>query len=150
MGINDIFSASPVTPDYAGITTMWSTMISSIHAYNANINVGIGLTFSPQNVFNYMQTNGALFDGYTYMKRLAGLHAQAISIFDTSGQRTAKVFMVNTHACMDKQTGFDTVTAAKHSRDTGTYVRKAEFIHPNTTGYKQIWDCMYAAIKCNS
>lgn len=143
LGINDTFRPMNGTKIEDNI----QTMINSIHAYDANIKVGVAL--AP--MVNSQQdswadgTNG----GQDRKKFLIDLYERVIEKFKE--REDEKIFIVPTNTCIDTVNNFITKTIKVNSRKNGkTKEVCADPIHPADSGYFQIADAYYYFLKCKA
>ena len=130
LGINGLFS---LTSDYSAIqyiSTMVediNKMISSIHSYDSTIKIGIMITIPPtSNQDTFYNDYGNTQSLERYLRNNMIWANQIISIY---GNRTSEeIYIIPTNAVIDRANGF------------------TNGVHPNTTGYNQMGDEIYAWI----
>lgn len=151
LGINDVFSISDLTAADAKVATMATQMndiIANIKAYNANIRVGIVVTFPPanQDAFGYTYSLGQLSEMYI-RTGLVTWQKKVLEIYDTAASEANKVYAVPAHTNLDSPNNFPVITRPVNSRNTTTEVIQSNGVHPFTTGYAQIADTYFGIIK---
>jgi lysophospholipase L1-like esterase len=60
---------------------------------------------------------------------------------------TPWLFIGQSAIAMNTDLGYSTTTVAAHSRTSTTVVRKNQAVHPNTDGYEQVGDAMWAVLR---
>lgn len=149
LGVNDMFSSTDLVDANSRAVTMLSQLneiIANIHAYNANIRIGIIVTTpnANQDAFGESYTVGQLSELYrktglvTWQKKL-------LEAYDNTATINSKTYLISTHLNLDIDNNFPTVTRAVNSRNTATEIIQSNGVHPASTGYAQIAD-MYAGI----
>lgn len=149
LGINDVFSYTDIPTAEAKVATMvtqLNAIIANIHAYNANIRIGLVVTFPPadQNAFGESYSVGQLSEMY----RKTGLitwQNKMLSEYDNTTTVNNKTYLVAAHLNLDVRNNFQTTTRAVNSRNTNTETVQSNGVHPAASGYAQISD-MYAGL----
>lgn len=130
LGINGLFSCAS---DYAAIQYIGTMvedinkMILSIHSYDPTIKIGIMITIPPtsnQDKFSNDYGNSQSLDRYLRNNMIWG--DQIISIY--GNRKNENVYIIPTNAVIDRVNGF------------------TNGVHPNTVGYNQMGDEIYAWI----
>jgi len=153
LGINDVFS---LTSD-AAVDSTASTMISqleamilNIHAFNANVRIGIAITTPPIATQDGFGTNyGCGQPRWRFKRNIVRLARNLINAFQGRGATVSKVYIVPISVCLDTLHNMAQVTVAVNSRNTATVTRLNNGVHPDTSGYYQCADAYYAFLKGN-
>lgn len=153
LGINDIFaSTTDATADTiaAAAKVSLDALIASMKAYNSSIKIGLALTIPPsasQDAFGTSYDSGQ--NRYRYRRNLDRWHKM---LLESYGYRTAEnIYLVPYNTCLDTEHCMSFATAAAwNSRAALTTSRQNNGVHPDTPGYYQIADALYAWIKAIS
>jgi lysophospholipase L1-like esterase len=149
LGVNDMFSSTDLVDSNSRVATMLTQLneiIANIHAYNANIRIGLVVTTpnANQDAFGESYTVGQLSEMY----RKTGLvtwQKKMIEAFDNTATINSKTYLISAHLNLDIDNNFPTITRAVNSRNTTTETIQSNGVHPASSGYAQIAD-MYAGI----
>lgn len=147
LGINDMFSSMDLSNAQLRATNMITQLkdiILNIHTYNANIRIGLIVTFPPadQNAFGETYSNFQLSEMYrktglvTWQKKL-------IEEFDNTTSINAKTYLVSAHLAHDADNNSQVITRPVNSRNSNMETIESNGVHPLI--YEQITD-MYAGI----
>lgn len=152
LGINDLFSATSdaaVATLAASMLANLETMITSIHAYDAAINIGLMLTIPPS--FNQDSFGNNYQSGYTRWRHKRNTVVyNNLMIAQFSGRTVSnKIFLIPTNCNLDTINNMSVAAATPvNSRNSTTVVRQSNGVHPATPGYNQMADSVYAFLKC--
>lgn len=149
LGINDVFNISDLQSAENKTTTMLNqlkAMRANIKAYNANIRVGIVVTFPPadQDAFGFSYSVGQTSEMYTKTGLLTW-QKKLIAEFDNDTERDNGTYLVSAHLNLDTDYNYPTSEVAANSRNTKTLTMQNNGVHPAASGYAQIAD-MYAGL----
>jgi len=150
IGINDVFSFTSdaeVGYQIPAIIARLDILIASIHAYNAACKIGICLTIPPaksQDAFGNSYDTGQTRWRY---KRNNWLWVR--KLIDTYKGRTAEqIWLIPYNVCIDTVNNFPFGSAASvNSRNPTAISRANNGVHPQTYGYLQLSDVVYAVTK---
>lgn len=135
LGINDTWRPMNSTTTLDNL----KAMIESIHAYNADIKIGIALVLPPY--LGEGTTQAALKD-----------HVLRLNINKTlidGLQNMANVYLIPINCYLDTSYGFTLSDVAIGGRISTTIRTASDVTHPSPEGYYQIADAYYAFLKCN-
>ncbi|WP_286753862.1 MULTISPECIES: SGNH/GDSL hydrolase family protein [Sphingobacterium] len=151
LGINDMFGQDDLTAAATKAATMMTQlkeMIDSIHAYNANIRVGIIITFPPadQDAFAASYNLGQTSEKYTRIGLLTW-QKKVLSDLDTTTNFNARTYVIPAHFNLDCEYNFPSENVKPNASYSGSILvnQQTNGVHPNADGYDQIAR-MYAAI----
>lgn len=148
LGINDVFGQASDTGATSIATTRLNqldTLITSIKAVNGTIKVLLCIPTPPANQDAFGK-NYLVGDTSWRHKRNMLLWAQSM-ITKYSGQEANRIYLVPTNVALDTVNNYPTETVAVNSRNATTVVRQSNGVHPATSGYQQIGDAIFYAVK---
>lgn len=68
-----------------------------------------------------------------------------------SGQEASRIYLVPTNTALDTENGYPLAASAPvNSRSSVMVQRQNNGVHPDTSGYQQIGDALWAFLKCNA
>ena len=135
LGINDTWRPMNNTNTLDNI----KTMIDSIHAYNADIKIGVALVLPPY--LGEGTTQSALID---HVLRLNINKSLIDGLTDIDN-----VYLVPINCYLDTIYGFTLSDVSIGGRISATIKTASDVTHPSAEGYHQIADAYHAFIKCN-
>lgn len=150
LGINDTFSAdsdAAITTVMNTLTNQLNGMITSIKAAVSGIRIGLCLMTPPaanQDAFGNNYTAGQYQARFLRNQKL--WVERMISMWDGT---QANVFLVPIHANLDTVNNVATTSVVVNARNPATYQQQNNGVHPNTYGYFQITDSLFAFLKGN-
>lgn len=151
LGINDVFGITSQTDAVNKTNTMLSQMteiIDNIHTYNANIRIGLVVTFPPagQDAFGTNYSLGQTSEKYTKTGLLTW-QKKLIETFDNTTSWNSKTYLVSAHLNIDTEYNYPSSQVAPNARYSGslTVDFQSNGVHPASSGYAQIAD-MYAGL----
>ena len=140
-GLNDVIWLGGATSEgtFAYLLNYWDAMIESIHSYNANIKIVLGL-ITPQKENDNFSGNYNTLGGDQYKRNQEIWNKMMLDHFDNDSYRNSNVFIVANHAHFDTRfsTKSQVVHPCKYLNDYTEEVTTS--IHPNTVGAKYIGD----------
>lgn len=151
LGTNDLLTVSPSVLDQR-ITDMKSdfdAMCSNIKSAVSGIRVGLCLCMPPAlsqdswPASTYISSISRL----QFYKALHTWWKEAINVYDTSAQRTAKTYVLGSHATIDTENNFPKVNGNANARNTTQIARYSNAVHPDNSGLNQISDSIRAMLK---
>jgi lysophospholipase L1-like esterase/transcriptional antiterminator Rof (Rho-off) len=152
LGINDAFSyttdATVVAAAIAAFVNL-DLLITSIKAAGAGVKVALMIPTPPANQDGFGYGYGT---GQTAWrdKRNIMLWAKEL-ITKYTGQEASRIYLVPTNTALDVVNGYPlSASAPVNSRSSVTVQRQNNGVHPDTSGYQQIGDCLWAFLKCNA
>lgn len=148
LGINDVFgqtSDAGATSTANTRLTQLDTLINSIKSVNGTIKVLLMIPPPPANQDAFGK-NYLVGETSWRHKRNMLLWAQAM-ITKYSGQEANRIYLVPTNVAIDTVNNYPTETVAVNSRNSNTVARQSNGVHPATSGYQQIGDAVFYAVK---
>jgi lysophospholipase L1-like esterase len=152
LGINDAFSyttdATVIAAAIAAFVDL-DLLITSIKAAGAGVKVGLMIPTPPASQDGFAAAYGT---GQTAWrdKRNIMLWAQEL-ITKYTGQEASRIYLVPSNTALDVVNGYPLLAAAPvNSRSSVTVQRQSNGVHPDTSGYQQIGDALWAFLKCNA
>ena len=135
LGTNDIGAANHNTD--TEIISYYNDMITSIHAYDSNIKIGLWL---PPTRALYANTNKRGID--------ASLRMNKLLINTYSNSESNKIYLVPVYINLDPYHDYTSQTVYVNDRDT-THTMEIvnDAVHPAIIGYEHIADVIYSYIK---
>lgn len=149
LGINDVFSYTSdadVDALYTLNYTKLEAMITNIKAFNANVKIGIMIPTPPSFNQDSFGKNYASVQNQWRFKRNIHRYAKKL-IAAYTGREASNIYAIPTNCCIDTENNMSVETVAVNSRNSTTVVRQSNGVHPATSGYYQIADCVYYALK---
>jgi lysophospholipase L1-like esterase len=152
LGINDAFS---YTTDEAVIAaavaafTNLDLLITSIKAAGAGVKVGLMIPTPPASQDGFAAAYGA---GQTAWRDKRNIMLWAKTLIERyTGQEASRIYLVPTNTALDVVNGYTLATSAPvNSRSSVMIQRQSNGVHPDTGGYQQIGDALWAFLKCNA
>jgi len=152
LGINDAFSYTTDEAVIAAAIAAFNNLdllITSIKAAGAGVKVGLMIPTPPANQDGFGAGYGT---GQTAWrdKRNIMLWAKEL-ITKYTGQEASRIYLVPSNTALDVVNGYPLLAAAPvNSRSSVTVQRQSDGVHPDTSGYQQIGDALWAFLKCNA
>lgn len=149
LGINDIFgqtSDSGVVSIASKNMANLNDLILNIRSYNAGIRIGMLVAIPParyQDAFGYNYDCGQTRARY---KRNILLYNQIMTDY-FKGQEANKIYLCPLQYVVDPINGFPSSQVDVNSRSTVQVTRLNNSVHPNTSGYNQMADEIWAFLK---
>jgi lysophospholipase L1-like esterase len=150
LGINDVFSQTSdagVDSVAAAMAIQLESMITSIHAFDPAVRIGLCVTTPPSATNDGFGANyGCGQTRWRFKRNILRLGRTIINQFqgrETSG----KTFIVPLLVCLDTLHNMQSATVAANSRTATTVTRLTNGVHPDATGYYQCADAYYAFLK---
>lgn len=149
LGINDVFSASAIT-SFTTYVNYAKTIADAFLADNASCKIIIALPTICGNTNDGFAANygAAPPPRSIYEANLFGLRAALIAAFD-GGAYNANVKVGSVGLSVDRFYGYATSSVAVAARITATADEHTNAVHPNTDGYEQAGDAMFADLLAN-
>lgn len=149
LGINDIFNAaddSAATTAVALCADSISLIVHSIQSAVPAAKIGVALPIPPsvsQDAFGDDYQSGRTTLRYAenwkmLIKKLAGYFA---------GNTASLVYLLPFSVSLDTENNMPTTTSAVNSRNATIIKRQTNSLHPDTSGYYQLADVVYAWVK---
>jgi lysophospholipase L1-like esterase len=159
LGINDVFGAASdsevatvldsIEADIESmIDTSASPAATTVRGDVSGVRVGIGITIPPstsQDSFGSSYGTSQSHDRYRRNNQL--LQERLIATYDNDTMRSRGVYVVPIHLGLDINNNMKAAATAFNARNTDTYIKQTNGVHPENTGYWQIADSVYAFIK---
>ena len=151
LGINDMHYDSSNLYDAkihaAEFIEMMNTVIESVKGVNSSIKVAICLATPPNTNPEAFGTSGVNICDYDEY-RIANLVLCEALIDEYDYRESEGIYLIPINACLDTKYNMPTETGYPNSRSTQqiTIPTNAANVHPNSAGYHQIADEMYAFI----
>ena len=152
LGINDVivkFTDADLNAQLTSSMADLETMITGIHAYDANIKIGIVIPFPPSSSQDAFGVNYAC--GYKRWRFKRNIVAWARKVNTQFAGRTVtnKVFIVPGGVGYDTAYNCETTTGGTlvNSRSSIKIAMQGNAVHPDVPGYKQIADGYHAFLK---
>jgi lysophospholipase L1-like esterase len=152
LGINDAFSYTTDATVIAAATAAFANLdllITSIKAAGAGVKVGLMIPTPPAGQDGFGAGYGT---GQTAWrdKRNIMLWAKEL-ITKYTGQEANRIYLVPTNTALDTENGYPLAASAPvNSRSSVMVQRQSNGVHPDTGGYQQIGDALWAFLKCNA
>lgn len=148
-GINDVFSFLTDATVNAAITTAASQLaswITSIKAAVPGIRIGICMTIPPTESQDAFGTNYPNLQWRKrYLRNLHLWHTHLLSAYDSV--IVGQVTLIPYHAPVDTVNNFPLTSRVFNARNSGTYMRQTNAVHPINTGYWQLADFLRGYLK---
>ena len=147
LGINDLFASALLDGSFdvdAKIEQMkgfLNDMITSIHAHNSNIRIGIGIT-TPPAISQDATGNGLNSSAYSleyYVKKgLVKWWEYLLAMYDNEATRTSKIYLVPINCTIDREHNFPTEMQNIDEINTTQISVQNNDVHPDLAGYEQM------------
>jgi lysophospholipase L1-like esterase len=149
LGINDVRTLSTDTEvDNMVLSNKdkINQMITNIHAYNPSIKICIIVPISPS---KNQDAFGKLYGcGVSKARYKRNIHRYSKGIIDNFGSRESElIYLIPGIANLDTVHNMAVENVAANSRNTGTISRQTDGVHPTFSGYYQMADTNYYALK---
>ena len=147
-GINDIFPSQSDSASQAIITkTMlqYEGIIASIHAFDANIKIGILVTIPPSRSEDSFGVDLTGMTRWRY-KRNNQLFAKQL-ILQFSNREGSQIYVVPFNCNLDTVNNMSQASSKANSRTDIMVSRANNAFHPLATGYYQMADTIYYWLK---
>lgn len=148
LGVNDCFNSTTdadVESIAATAFAQLDTLITSIKASNAAVRIGIVAppTYANQDAFgiNYACNQTA----WRAKRNIVTWNKKMYAYF--AGKEAQNVYVVAAGLNVDTESNFPTTTQATNSQNATVITVQNNGVHPDTSGYKQIGDAMFAFLK---
>lgn len=151
LGTNDIFSYTDTTSlmSYINNTTLINidSMINAIHAQVPGVRIALMLPppGSDQDAFGISYAAGQTSWMFNY--NIRRYQRAVLDKYDNITYQSNGVYVVGSNAAYDSQHNAVTTTTVYNSRNTATYAKQSNGVHPANIGYAQIADAYYAMFK---
>lgn len=148
-GINDFFDYTTDASLNGHITTVLGyldTWITSIKAAVPGVRIAICLTIPPaksQDAFGTNYTNDQ--SGRRFRRNMSLWREAVLSAYD--GAIVSKVYVVPYHAAVDTENNYPTILRSYNARNSATYYRQINAVHPDKSGYWQLADLLRSFLK---
>ena len=150
LGTNDVFSQTTDAGVYAASSwafTSLDTLVTSIKAAGAGVKVGLIIPPPPSNDQDAFGANYASGQTRWRYKRNIVLWAKALTE-RYAGQEASRIYIVPANLNLDTVNNMLRAAAAPvNSRSSITVQRQANGVHPDTPGYNQLADGIWAFLK---
>lgn len=151
MGINDMFSCANDSAVSDKITTamaQFETMITSIHAFDANIKIGMLITIPPAHSQDAFGVIGNEPTGQTRARHKRNIMLWSKQLLLQFGNREgSNLFIVPYGSSLDTVNNFNSTTELANSRSAVMVTRENNSLHPGINGYPQMADSTYYWLK---
>lgn len=152
LGINDAFSyttdATVIAAAIAAFVNL-DLLITSIKAAGAGVKVGLMIPTPPAGQDGFGAAYGAGQTAWRDKRNIMLWSKELIAKY--SGQEASRIYLVPSNTALDVVHGYPLLAAAPvNSRSSVTVQRQTNGVHPDTGGYQQIGDCLWAFLKCNA
>lgn len=152
LGINDVFNYVSDATVIAAATAAFANLdllITSIKAAGAGVKVGLMIPTPPASQDGFAASYGTGQPAWRD-KRNIMLWAQEL-ITKYTGQEASRIYLVPSNTALDVENGYPLAASAPvNSRSSVMVQRQNNGVHPDTSGYQQIGDCLWAFLKCNA
>lgn len=150
LGINDVFGVSEenLPETFAEMILQLQGMISSIHKFDADINVGIAITIPPGNDQNaFGKAYGVTYTLWQYKNKNFLWNKALINAFRDSEENNIYLIPINTNLDTYYNMGLeDEQCNARTDKKVTTIVENGN-VHPSEEGYWQIADVYWYFLK---
>ena len=152
LGINDAFGyttdATVVAAAIAAFVNL-DLLITSIKAAGAGVKVALMIPTPPASQDGFAASYGT---GQTAWRNKRNIMLWAKELITKyTGQEASRIYLVPSNTALDVVNGYPLLTAAPvNSRSSITVQRQSNGVHPDTSGYQQIGDALWAFLKCNA
>lgn len=149
LGINDMFSYTDdtsVTAQAGLVLNNYDAMISSIHAYDSTIKVGVMVTIPPsmtQDAFGANYSSGQT--RWRYKQNIMLWLQQLISKF--ANRESSNIYLVPINVNLDTANNMQTISVAQNAENYTAITRQNNGVHPAVAGYNQMGDMIYYWLK---
>lgn len=147
LGINDLFASALLDGSFdvdAKIEQMkgfLNDMITSIHAHNSNIRIGIGIT-TPPAISQDSTGNGLNSSAYSleyYVKKgLVKWWEYLLAMYDNETMRNSKIYLVPVNCTIDRENNFPTEIQNIDEINSNQISVQNNDVHPDLAGYEQM------------
>lgn len=151
LGTNDIFSYTDTSSlmTYINNTVLINidSMINAIHTQVPGVRIAFMLppTGADQDAFGISYAAGQTSWIFNY--NIRRYQRSVLDKYDNSTYQSNGVYVVGSNAAYDSQHNAATTTTVYNSRNTATYAKQSNGVHPANIGYAQIADAYYAMFK---
>ena len=152
LGINDAFSyttdATVIAAAIAAFVNL-DLLITSIKAAGAGVKVGLMIPTPPAGQDGFGAAYGA---GQTAWRDKRNIMLWSKEMIDKyTGEEANRIYLVPTNTALDVVNGYTLAASAPvNSRSSVMVQRQSNGVHPDTGGYQQIGDALWAFLKCNA
>jgi lysophospholipase L1-like esterase len=152
LGINDAFSYTTDATVIAAATAAFANLdllITSIKAAGAGVKVGLMIPTPPAGQDGFGAAYGT---GQTAWRDKRNIMLWAKTLIERyTGQEASRIYLVPTNTALDVVNGYTLATSAPvNSRSSVMVQRQSNGVHPDTGGYQQIGDALWAFLKYNA
>lgn len=152
LGINDAFSYTTDEAVLAAATASFNNLdllIASIKAGVVAAKIALMIPTPPAGQDGFAAAYGA---GQTAWRDKRNILLWAKTLIERyAGQETSSIYLVPSNTALDTVNGYPLLAAAPvNSRSAVTVQRQSNGVHPDTSGYQQIGDALWAFLKCNA
>jgi len=152
LGINDSFgyTSDVAVVDAATVAFVkLDSLITSIKAAGAGVKVALMIPTPPANQDAFAANYGTGQTSWRYKRNIVLWAKEMITKY--AGQEASRIYLVPTNTALDIVNGYPLSTSAPvNSRSSVMVQRQNNGVHPDTSGYQQIGDCLWAFLKCNA
>lgn len=151
LGTNDIFSYTDTTSlmNYINNTTLINidSMINAIQAQVPGVRIALMLPppGSDQDAFGISYATGQTSWMFNY--NIRRYQRAVIDKYDNSTNQSNGIYVIASNAAYDNMHNMATTTTQYNARNTATYAKQSNGVHPANIGYAQIADAYYAVFK---
>ena len=147
LGTNDFFSVSrgAIAAAIATAQGHLTSLIATMQAAVPSINIWICLT--PQPAFTIEaqgRSYGTTYDLHIVKRNYSDWRESLIGLY---GSGAGNVRLAPTSCCIDTRNNYKIVNEAVNARNATTADFQYDNVHPATSGYQQLGDCMYCCLK---
>ena len=148
LGVNDSFNFTTDADVEALTTTAFAqldTLITSIKAANSSVKIGIAIpaVYANQDAFGISYQCGQT--AWRAKRNIVIWNRKLIAYF--SNKEAQNIYLVASGLNVDTENNYPTTTQAINSQNSNTVTIQNNGVHPDTSGYKQIGDALFAFIK---
>jgi len=148
LGINDVFpkqgdgSVQTIT---TAVMAQYEGMIASIHAFDANIKIGIMATIPPSRSEDAFGVDVVGMPRWRYKRNVMLFVKQLILQFQN--REASQIYVVPYNCNLDTVNNMASQSILANSRSTVSITRQSNSLHPIATGYYQMSDTIYYWLK---
>ena len=129
--------------------TYLENMITNIHTVNANAKIGLCIAIPPCQTEDGAATGWSGLSIFQHKQKMLLWAKRLIAKFQ-GREVSNKIFLIPINVAIDTYYGFPYSIVNANSRSTDQIRRLIDPFHPSTSGYNQIADAIWAALKYNS
>ncbi len=152
LGINDAFSYTTDNAVIAAATASFNNLdllITSIKAAGAGVKVGLMIPTPPASQDGFAAAYGTGQTAWRDKRNIMLWSKEMITKY--TGLEASRIYLVPSNTALDVVNSYPLLAAAPvNSRSSVTVQRQTNGVHPDTSGYQQIGDALWAFLKCNA